>query len=83
MTKTINYTAKTVDVTWTIEDNIGNKTECSQLVNTFADKIAPVCVSSGGSDTWTNNSRTITGTCSDYGGSLCAGNASWYINFEG
>ena len=65
MTKNINYTAKTVNINWTIEDNIGNKTECSQLVNTFVDKTAPVCVSSGGSDTWTNASRTLTGTCSD------------------
>ena len=64
-TETINYTAKTKTINWTIEDNIGNKTECSQLVNTFVDKTAPVCVSSGGSDTWTNASRTITGTCSD------------------
>ena len=65
MTKIIDYTAKTVNINWTIEDNIGNKTECSQLVNTFVDKTPPTCASSGGSDTWTNGSRTITGTCSD------------------
>ncbi len=65
MTKTIDYTAKTVNINWTIEDNIGNKTECSQLVNTFVDKTPPTCASSGGSDTWTNGSRTLTGTCSD------------------
>ena len=65
MTKIIDYTAKTVNINWTIEDNIGNKTECSQLVNTFVDKTPPTCASSGGSDTWTNGSRTLTGTCSD------------------
>ena len=75
MTKTIDYTVKTVNINWTIEDNIGNKTECSQLVNTFVDKTAPVCVSSGGSDTWTNASRTITGTCSDQD-SGCVSNVS-------
>ena len=75
MTKNINYTAKTVNIKWTIEDNIGNKTECSQLVNTFVDKTAPVCVSSGGSDTWTNASRTLTGTCSDQD-SGCVSNVS-------
>ena len=75
MTKTIDYTVKTVNINWTIEDNIGNKTECSQLVNTFVDKTAPVCVSSGGSDTWTNASRTLTGTCSDQD-SGCVSNVS-------
>ena len=63
--ETIKDTTKYVDRKWTIEDNIGNKTECSQLVNTFVDKTPPTCASSGGSDTWTNGSRTLTGTCSD------------------
>ena len=35
------------------------------------DKSAPTCTSSGGSTSWTNGSRTLTGTCSDTGGSGC------------
>ncbi len=65
MTTIIDYTAKTKYLEWTIEDNIGNITECHQLVDTYVDKTAPTCVSSGGFDDWTNGSRTITGTCSD------------------
>ena len=36
----------------------------------------PTCTSSGGNGTWTNGNRTLTGTCSDTGGSGCAGNVS-------
>ena len=46
------------------------------------DTSAPSCVSSGGSDAWTNDSRTLIGTCSD-SVSGCQGNASWYINWQG
>lgn len=74
-TETINYTAKTKTINWTIEDNIGNKTNCSQIVNTYVDKTPPTCVSSGGSGNWTNASRTITGTCSDFD-SGCVSNIS-------
>ena len=74
-TETINYTAKTKTINWTIEDNIGNKTNCSQIVNTYVDKTPPTCVSSGGNGNWTNASRTITGTCSD-SDSGCVSNIS-------
>lgn len=74
-TETINYTAKTKTINWTIEDNIGNKTNCSQIVNTYVDKTPPTCVSSGGNGNWTNTSRTITGTCSD-SDSGCVSNIS-------
>ena len=46
------------------------------------DTSAPSCISSGGSDAWTNDSRTLVGTCSD-SVSGCQGNASWYINWQG
>ena len=39
--ETIKDTTKYVDRKWTIEDNIGNKTECSQRINVFIDKVAP------------------------------------------
>jgi prepilin-type N-terminal cleavage/methylation domain-containing protein len=41
------------------------------------DKTAPTCASSGGSTSWTSGTRTITGTCSDTGGSGCAGNRTY------
>ena len=40
------------------------------------DRTAPTCTSSGGSTTWTNGNRTLTGTCADTGGSGCSGNAT-------
>ena len=39
--ETIKDTAQYVDRKWTIEDNLGNKTECSQRINVFIDKVAP------------------------------------------
>ena len=66
----------------TVYDNAGNSATCSaQTVK--IDKTAPTCTSSGGSDVWTNDSRTLVGTCSDTGGSGCTGNVSWYINWQG
>ena len=44
---------------------------------TRIDKIPPTCTTSGGNKTWTSGSRTITGTCSDTGGSGCKGNISY------
>ena len=46
-----------------IIDKANNKT----IINIEAnlDKTRPGCVSSGGSATWTNGNRTLTGTCSD------------------
>ena len=66
----------------TVYDNAGNSAVCpNQTVK--IDKTAPTCTSSGGSTSWTNNSRTLVGTCSDEGGSGCDGDVSWYINWEG
>ncbi len=47
---------------------------------TKIDKIPPTCKSSGGSNDWTGGSRTITGICSDTGGSGCKGNISYTYN---
>ena len=66
----------------TVYDNAGNSATCSG-VTVKIDKTAPTCTSSGGSDAWTNDSRTLVGTCSDTGGSGCTGNVSWYINWQG
>ena len=62
-------------------DKLGN---CSKSSSTYIriDKTKPTCVSSGGSTSWTNSSRTLVGTCSD-SRSGCKGNASWYIYWEG
>ena len=59
--------------------NIGTWTE-NQHIHMDTEK--PSCISSGGSDAWTNDSRTLVGTCSD-SVSGCQGNASWYINWQG
>ena len=59
--------------------NIGTWTE-NQHIHMDTEK--PSCISSGGSDAWTNDSRTLIGTCSD-SVSGCQGNASWYINWQG
>lgn len=40
----------------------------------YIDKTNPTCISSGGSEEWTSNDITLTGTCSD-SGSGCVGNA--------
>jgi prepilin-type N-terminal cleavage/methylation domain-containing protein len=37
----------------------------------YYDTVAPVCTVTGGSATWQNTTRTITGTCADTGGSGC------------
>ena len=47
-------------------DQYGNS--CTTISDEYyIDKTAPSCVSSGGSDEWTNSSITIKGTCSDNG----------------
>ena len=57
-------------------DNAGNCTACSANQTVRIDTTPPTCTTSGGSSTWTNGNRTITGTCSDTGGSGCVGNIS-------
>ena len=64
-----------------VYDNAGNKTACAANQTVKIYKKAPTCSTSGGSSSWTNGSRTLTGTCSD-DGSGCKGNASQYYNDE-
>lgn len=78
----ITGTTRTKSVSDVIEDNAGNKTTCTGTVNAFIDQTPPKCISSGGSDAWTNNSRTLIGSCTD-GESGCKGNVSWFINWQG
>jgi prepilin-type N-terminal cleavage/methylation domain len=57
-----------------VKDNAGNETTCSNNQTVRIDRTAPTCASSGGSATWTKGNRTLTGTCTDTGGSGCVGN---------
>ena len=62
----------------TVRDNAGNTRVCPANQTVRIDKRAPSCTSSGGSTSWTNKSITLTGKCSDPGGSGasgCTGNA--------
>ena len=56
-------------------DSAGNYVDCVTLA-VHVDKTKPTCKLSGGDNSWTNDSRTIVGTCSDKGGSGCVGNIS-------
>ena len=62
-----------------VYDKAGNSVTCPS-VTVKVDKTKPTCKSSGGNSNWTNGSRTITGTCSDKGGSGCKGNVSKTIS---
>ncbi len=64
----------------TVRDKAGNETNCTSSQNVKIDKTAPTCTSTGGSTTWTSGSRTVTGKCSDTGGSGCKGNISYTYN---
>ncbi len=87
-------TTKTENLSQVIKDRAGNTTTCKKMVNVYIDKDAPTCTSSGGSTGWTNDSRTLKGTCSD-AGSGCKemtisgrtydnnGHVSWLINWDG
>ena len=52
-----------------------NNIASGQITINNIDRTGPKCVSSGGNNTWTNQSRTIIGTCID-DGSGCKGNAT-------
>lgn len=61
-------------------DNAGNYSNWSKPTYIKIDKIVPTCKSSG-NDVWTNqDSVTITGICSDEGGSGCRSNASKVVS---
>ena len=64
----------------TVRDKAGNETNCTSSQNVKIDKTAPTCTSTGGSTAWTSGSRTVTGKCSDTGGSGCKGNISYTYN---
>ena len=67
-------TTRTTDLSYEIKDNAGNVTVCSKTANVFVDKTPPTCINSGGSASWTNKDITLTGNCSDEGGSGCKDN---------
>ncbi len=78
-TVTETYTTNTDTTTASpgiIKDKAGNTTTCAANQTVKIDKIAPTCTNSGGSSTWRNTNLTLTGTCSDTGGSGCAGNVT-------
>jgi len=62
-----------------VTDLAGNTTTCAANQTVNIDKTAPTCAVSGGSTSWINTSRTITGTCSDTGGSGCNGTNPSYV----
>ena len=64
----------------TLRDKAGNESTCTSTVNVQIDTTAPTCSVSGGSTSWTNGSRTVTGTCNDTGGSGCKENISYTYN---
>ena len=78
VTKTFDKSTKVGYIT--VEDGKGNKRNCP--VNVYIDKTPPKCSSSGGSDSWTTGTRTLTGTCSD-DESGCVGNVTKFYNSEG
>lgn len=67
----ITTTTNTTKSPGTVTDNAGNSTSCGS-VQVKVDKDPPTCTSSGGNASWTNGNRTLTGTCSDTGGSGCS-----------
>ena len=64
----------------TVYDNVGNSASCAANQTVKIDRKKPSCTVSGGSTTWTSGSRTVTGKCSDTGGSGCKGNISYTYN---
>ena len=63
-------------------DYAGNTVNCAANQRVQIDYNFPKCSVSGGSSAWTNKSRTVTGTCSDTGGSGCVGNISHTYNYD-
>ena len=64
----------------TVYDYAGNSSVCPNI-NVFIDKNPPTCVSTGGNNQWTSSEVTITGICSDTGGSGCAGDVTKVYDF--
>lgn len=57
-----------------VKDKAGNSTKVN--ITAPIDKTSPTCKTSGGSTTWTNSSRTLTGTCSSDALSGCSSTKS-------
>ena len=64
------------------KDAAGNSVDCTAAERIQIDYIKPSCTVRGGSTTWTNKSRTVTGTCSDTGGSGCVRNISHTYDYD-
>lgn len=87
-------TTKTASFTYKVKDNAGNEASCKSTVNVYVDNTSPSCTSSGGSASWTSDSRTLKGTCKDNESGCVSqtnndrtydsnGNVSWLINWQG
>ena len=63
-------------------DAAGNSVDCTATERIQIDYAEPKCKTTGGSASWTNKSRTVTGTCSDTGGSGCVSNISHTYNYN-
>ena len=63
-------------------DQAGNSVTCPANQRVQTDYQAPKCTVSGGSSAWTNKSRTVTGKCSDTGGSGCVTDISHTYNYD-
>ena len=63
-------------------DYAGNSVTCSADKRIQIDYVNPTCSVSGGSNAWTNSSRTVTGSCSDTGGAGCVSNISHTYNYD-
>ena len=64
------------------EDYAGNKVDCTATERIQIDYQYPNCETSGGSTTWTNTSRTVTGKCTDKGASGCVESISHTYNYN-
>ena len=54
-----------------VSDKAGNQGTCAANQSVKIDKIAPTCKVTSSHSGWTNQNVTVTGTCSDTGGSGC------------
>lgn len=57
--------------TATVYDKAGNSATCPANQSVNIDKIAPTCTVTSSHNGWTNQNVTVTGICSDAGGSGC------------
>ncbi len=63
-----------------VKDIAGNETQCPANQTVKIDKTPPTCETTSSASDWTNTSVTVTGTCSDTGGSGCNSNTSTVTN---